>query len=70
MDKLVQILMSTYNGEIYLREQIDSILKQKGVKVKLLIRDDGSNDGTVQILREYEKKYKNILKIKNNCDIK
>ncbi len=60
MDKLVQILMSTYNGEIYLREQIDSILKQKGVKVKLLIRDDGSNDGTVQILREYEKKYKNI----------
>ena len=43
--------MSTYNGKDYLREQIDSILSQDceekaDVKLKLLIRDDGSKDGT------------------------
>lgn len=52
--KKVQVLMSTYNGEEYLREQIDSILLQKGVEVHLLVRDDGSEDNTVNILREYE----------------
>ena len=36
--KKVQVLMSTYNGEKYLREQIDSILAQKGVEVHLLVR--------------------------------
>lgn len=60
--KTVQILMSTFNGERYLREQIDSILNQdcerKGVaNIKLLIRDDGSTDNTQQILREYAEKY-------------
>ena len=47
--------MSTYNGELYIRQQIDSILKQEGVRVSLLVRDDGSEDKTVQILQEYQK---------------
>jgi len=60
--KTVQILMSTYNGEQYLEEQIDSILNQdceeKGIaSVELLIRDDGSKDGTQRILEKYAKKY-------------
>jgi rhamnosyltransferase len=46
--------MSTYNGEKYIREQIDSILKQTLVNVELYIRDDGSTDSTVQIISEYE----------------
>lgn len=49
----VTVLMSTYNGEHFLRQQIDSILGQRGVEVKLLIRDDGSNDGTLSILDTY-----------------
>ena len=49
----VQVLMSTYNGEKYIREQIDSILNQKGIEVNLLIRDDGSSDNTVKIIQEY-----------------
>ena len=53
MDK-VAILMSTYNGEKYLREQIDSILFQKGVEVTLYIRDDGSSDGTIDIVKKYQ----------------
>lgn len=48
--------MSTYNGEKYLREQIDSILAQEDVKVDLLVRDDGSSDGTIAILNEYKEK--------------
>ncbi len=49
----VLVLMSVYNGEKYLREQLDSILGQKGCNVMLLIRDDGSCDGSGKILQEY-----------------
>lgn len=55
----VLVLMSTYNGESYLCEQIDSILKQINVDVQLLIRDDGSIDNTLLILNKY-KFYDNI----------
>ena len=39
----VQILMSTYNGERFLSEQIDSLLRQTYHNLEILIRDDGSN---------------------------
>lgn len=51
--KSVAVLMSTYNGEKFLREQLDSILAQEGVRVSLFVRDDGSSDGTEKILAEY-----------------
>ncbi len=51
----VCVLMSTYNGEKYLREQLDSILNQRDVDVCILARDDGSKDSTVSILNEYSK---------------
>ncbi len=54
--KTVAVLMSTYNGEKYLREQIDSILAQAGVAASLFVRDDGSSDDTEQILAEYAEK--------------
>ena len=55
--KRIQILLSTYNGERYLREQLDSFIKQDNYsEIKILIRDDGSEDGTAEILREYEDK--------------
>lgn len=62
----VLVLMSTYNGELYLGEQIDSILTQKGVDVDLLVRDDGSEDKTCDILETYSKKYKNIKWVSSN----
>lgn len=49
----VHILLSTYNGERFLAEQIDSIRKQTFQDWILLIRDDGSSDGTRQIIRDY-----------------
>lgn len=59
-DAKVQILMSTYNGQKYLREQIDSLLGQTYSNIEILIRDDGSKDDTPLILKEYEEKYDNI----------
>lgn len=56
----VAVLMSTYNGELFLKEQIDSILRQQDVNIYLFIRDDGSCDGTIRILDEYAKKHTNI----------
>lgn len=52
----VQVFLSTYNGEKYIVSQIESLLVQKDVKVNILVRDDGSTDGTVDILKKYEKK--------------
>ena len=47
----VQILLSTYNGEKFLEEQLESILNQKGdFSLKILVRDDGSQDRTLEIL--------------------
>lgn len=58
MKRTVLVLMSTYNGEKYLREQIESILMQEDVNVNLLVRDDGSTDMTLDILNEYKNKGK------------
>ena len=60
------VIMSTYNGEKYLSEQIDSILAQEGVNVHLLVRDDGSKDSTLQILEEYSNRFHNIECVKGN----
>lgn len=50
----VQVLMSTYNGEKFLDEQIRSIVAQKGVEVSILVRDDGSTDSTTAILDKWQ----------------
>lgn len=46
------IVMSTYNGKAYLQEQLESVLRQTVSDFLLLIRDDGSSDGTPDLLRE------------------
>ncbi len=59
--------MSTYNGEKYIKEQIDSILNQTYKDWRLLIRDDGSTDKTLQIIEEYVKRFnEKIYFIKDN----
>ena len=60
----VCVMMSTYNGQRFLREQIDSILNQKDVQVFLWIRDDGSTDDTVEIVEDYMNRANNIFLIK------
>jgi rhamnosyltransferase len=54
--KKVLIMLSTYNGEKYLPEQLDSLYAQEGVDIHILVRDDGSQDSTLRILKEYKEK--------------
>lgn len=49
----INILLSTYNGEKYLREQLDSIFQQTFQNFTLYIRDDASSDTTVELLHSY-----------------
>ena len=50
------ILLSTYNGEKYLNEQLESLINQEGVDVNILVRDDGSTDATHDILNKWQEK--------------
>ena len=56
----VAVLISTYNGEKYLKEQLDSILNQTYKDIDICIRDDGSKDDTIKIIRGYMQEYQNI----------
>ena len=56
MEEQIDVLLATYNGEKYIKEQIESILSQTYKNIKLIISDDCSSDKTVEILKEYEKK--------------
>ena len=53
---IIQVLLSSFNGGKYIRDQIDSILAQTQSGVKILVRDDGSTDCTKEILTEYMQK--------------
>ena len=57
----IDILLATYNGERYLSNQLDSIINQSYDNWKILIRDDGSKDGTLEIIEWYTKKYYNKI---------
>lgn len=57
MEKVL-VLLSSYNGEKYIDEQINTILDQCDIEVHLLVRDDGSTDGTAAILDKYKRKGK------------
>ena len=56
----VAVVMCTYNGEKFLREQLDSILDQTYPISEIIIQDDRSTDGTVALLRQYEERHPNI----------
>ena len=51
---MVDIVMATYNGELFIKEQLDSILNQTYNDIRIIVRDDGSTDNTMSIVRNYE----------------
>lgn len=59
----VLVLMSTYNGEKYVNEQLESILNQSIRDVDILIRDDGSRDKTIQIISKWMDKFPERIKL-------
>jgi glycosyltransferase involved in cell wall biosynthesis len=57
---LVSVILGAYNGEKYLEEQLDSIVRQTYPNIEIIIADDCSTDGTPGILKKYSEKYENI----------
>lgn len=53
---MIYILLSTYNGALYLEEQLQSLINQRNVDFKILVRDDGSTDKTIEILNQWQDK--------------
>jgi glycosyltransferase involved in cell wall biosynthesis len=49
----ISVAMATYNGERFLREQLESLARQSLLPAELIVCDDGSTDGTLEILREF-----------------
>ena len=60
---MIEILLATYNSEKYLREQIDSIIEQDCDNWKLIIRDGGSNDSTIEIINDYYLRFPEQVKV-------
>mgnify|MGYP000491137472 CR=1 FL=1 len=56
MKKTVSVVIATYNGEKYLKEQLDSLFEQTNQHWTLWIHDDNSKDNTVNIIKEYKSK--------------
>jgi len=50
----VDILLSTYNGEKYIKDQLDSIFDQSYNNIRVIVRDDGSKDRTLEIVKAYD----------------
>lgn len=57
------VLLSCYNGRKYIAEQLNSIIHQQNVELKILIRDDGSTDSTLEILDSFKNKYPSMIEI-------
>lgn len=69
MKPKVSILVATYNGEKFLRKQLDSIVNQTYQNLEIIIQDDGSNDSTFEILNEYAEKDDRISASKNKKNL-
>jgi len=67
--KTISVVMCTYNGEKFIREQLDSIVSQTYPIYELIIQDDCSTDNTIEIIQEYASKYKFIKPYKNKKNI-
>ena len=52
-DYFISVAMATYNGEKYIKDQLDSILKQLSMDDEIIVSDDGSSDDTLKIIKDY-----------------
>ncbi len=53
----ISVIMAAYNAALYLEETLESVLNQTIDDYEVIVVNDGSKDNTLEILREYEKKY-------------
>ena len=65
-NKTVSIVMCTYNGERYLKEQLMSLLNQTYSPIEIIIQDDLSTDNTLEIIHDYQERYPGIIHLFQN----
>lgn len=65
---MVSVAMCTYNGEAFLKKQLDSIVNQTYPHIELIVCDDGSTDSTIDILEEYKRESERPMLIVNNLN--
>lgn len=61
--KKVSIIVPCYNSETYLERCMNSLLNQTLKDIEIILIDDGSTDGTLNLLKKYEKEYPNIVSV-------
>ncbi len=66
---MISVIMATYNGEKYIRQQLDSIINQTILADEIIICDDFSSDSTMDILKEYQLRYPNIRVSQNEINL-
>jgi glycosyltransferase involved in cell wall biosynthesis len=66
---MISVALCTYNGEKYIRQQLDSILTQTMPVDEIVIHDDCSTDSTYEILTDYASRYPRIFVRKNSANI-
>ena len=62
----LSVVIATYNGEAFIREQLDSVLSQTLQPDEIIVSDDYSIDNTWSILEEYQKQYPTLFKLLKN----
>lgn len=62
----IAVVIATYNGEKFIREQLDSVLAQTLMPTEIIIQDDNSRDATWTILEEYQQRYPTLIRIYKN----
>jgi len=65
---LVSVAMTTYNGSRFLRRQLDSLIDQIYRPLEIVVSDDCSVDGTLDILEEYQRRFPDILRFSQNIE--
>ncbi|HVK97977.1 MAG TPA: glycosyltransferase family 2 protein [Flavisolibacter sp.] len=68
-ENLISVVICTYNGEPFLREQLDSILNQTWINLEIIISDDRSTDATLTIAHEYAARDLRIKIFKNDSNL-
>ena len=66
---LVSIILTTFNGERFLKEQLDSLIAQSYQNIEIIALDDGSTDTSVSILKHYASSYHNITVVENKQNL-
>ena len=63
--KLVSVIIPVFNAELYIQEAVESICRQTYKELEIIIVDDGSTDGTLQILKSFNDQRINLIAREN-----